>query len=143
MLGLSGVTAIESKAAGVTVSVVEPETAPRVAPIEDDPVATAVARPPAVMVAAAGVADTQVTWPVRSSVVLSVSVPVAVNCCASPFGTLGLSGVTAIDCKAAGVTVSAVEPETVPIVALSSEERRVGKRASPGGSRVGTHDEAE
>ena len=41
--------------------------------------------------------DAQVTWLVRSSVVLSDSVPVAVNCSVSPAGKLVLAGVTAID----------------------------------------------
>ena len=45
----------------------------------------------------------------------------AVNCSVSPLGTLGLAGVTAIDCKTAAVTVSTVEPVTPPRVALMFE----------------------
>ena len=45
----------------------------------------------------------------------------AVNCSVSPLGTLGLAGVTAIDCKTAAVTVSTVEPVTPPSVALIVE----------------------
>lgn len=58
--------------AGVTVSTVEPVMPPSVALIDVVPVAaTAVARPLAVMVATAVVAEAQVTEPVRFSVELS------------------------------------------------------------------------
>ena len=59
------------------------------------------ASPAALIVATEVVADAQVTWPVRSWVELSEKVPVAVNCCGLPLGTLGLAGVTAIDCRTA------------------------------------------
>ena len=59
--GFAGVTAIDCRVAAVTVSTVEPVTPPNVALIVEVPVATAVARPAAVMVADAGVADAQVT----------------------------------------------------------------------------------
>ena len=49
---------------------------------------------------------------------LSVYVPVAVNCFVAPFAIDGFAGVTAIDCSAAAVTVSTVEPVTPPSVAL-------------------------
>ena len=54
------------------------------------------------MVATEVVAEAQVTWLVRSWVELSENVPVAVNCSVSPLGTLGLAGVTAIDCQLRG-----------------------------------------
>src|SRR5690349_4978826 len=101
---------MDCRAAAVTVSVVEPLLPLGGALMVDVPVATAVARPAVVMVATVVVADAQVTEPVRSWVELSVKVPVAVNCCLSPLATLGLAGVTAIDCRAAAVTVSVVEP---------------------------------
>lgn len=52
MLGLAGVTAIEDSVALVTLSVVSPETVPRVALILVEPTATDVASPlePAVLV---------------------------------------------------------------------------------------------
>ena len=102
MLGLAGVTAIDCSTAGLTVSTVEPVTPPSVALIVEVPVATPVASPAAVIVATAGVAEAHVTWLVRSCVVLSEKVPVAVNCSVSPLATLGLAGVTAIDCRTAG-----------------------------------------
>ncbi len=51
-------------------------------------------------------------------VVPSLKVPVAVNCCVVPRAIAGLAGVTAIDTRAAAVTVSVVEPETEPEVAV-------------------------
>ena len=41
--------------------------------------------------------------------------PVAVNCCVSPFGTDGVAGVTAIACKVAAVTVSKSVGEVTPL----------------------------
>src|SRR5271157_219374 len=118
MLGLAGVTAIDCKTAALTVSTVEPVMPSSVALIVDVPVATAVASPPLVIVATEVVAEAQVTWLVRSSVELSEKVPVAVNCSVSPLGTLGLAGVTAIDCNTAALTVSTVEPVIPLSVAL-------------------------
>ena len=40
------------------------------------------------------------------------------NCCCDPFGTDGVVGVTAIDCKVGAVTVRVAVPEIVPEVAL-------------------------
>ena len=122
MLGLAGVTAIESRAAGLTVRTVEPLTPPSVALIVDVPVATPVASPLALIVATEVVAEAQVTWPVRSCVVLSEYVPVAVNCCGQPLATLGLAGVTAIDCRAA---------------AADRQHRRAGDAAERGADRGG------
>ena len=50
--------------------------------------------------------------------VLSVRVPVAVNCCASPMATEIEAGVTVIATSSAGVTVKTVEPEMLPEVAV-------------------------
>jgi hypothetical protein len=82
------------------------------------PAATPVAKPAAVIVATEVVADAHVTWAVRFWVLLSLYVPVAVNCCVAPVAIDGLPGVTAIDCKVAAVTVSTVDPLTAPSVAL-------------------------
>src|SRR5271157_4074404 len=99
MLGLAGVTAIDCKAAAVTVSTVEPLTPLSVALIFEVPVPTPVARPAVVIVATDVVADAHVTWLVRFAVELSEYVPVAVNCSVRPLAILGLAGVTAIDCN--------------------------------------------
>src|SRR5438552_11879654 len=122
MLGAVGVTVIVDRFAAVTVSVVLPETPPKVAVIVVVPAATDVARPcdpPALLIVATPVLDElQATWVVRSCVVLSLKVPVAVNCCFVPFAMLGFVGVTAIVVRVAAVTVSVVLPETNPNVAV-------------------------
>src|SRR5262249_5377650 len=121
ILGLAGVTAIDWRTAAVTVITVVPEMPLSFAVIAEVPVAIAVASPPLVIVATGVVADAQVTWLVRTCVDWSVYVPVAVNCWVRPLATLGLAGVTAIDCSAAAVTVITVEPEIPFSVALIVE----------------------
>ncbi len=121
MLGFAGVTAIDSSAAAVTVSTVEPLIPLKVALMVDVTVDTAVARPALEIVATELVADAQVTWLVKFCVELSEYVPVAVNCSVSPLGRLGFAGVTAIDSSAAAVTVSTVEPLIPLKVALMVE----------------------
>ena len=83
------------------------------------------------IVATEVVAEAQVTWLVRSSVELSESVPVAVNCSVSPLATLGSAGVTAIDCRTGAVTVSTVEP------VIPSERGADGRGARRHGRRPG------
>jgi len=51
-------------------------------------------------------------------VVLSLYVPVAVNCCVSPGPIDGLAGVTTIEVRVAAVTVRDVEPLIDPDVAV-------------------------
>ena len=50
--------------------------------------------------------------------VLSLYVPVAVNCCVSPGPIDGLAGVTTIEVRVAAVTVRDVEPLIDPDVAV-------------------------
>ena len=78
--GFAGVTAIDCSVAAVTVSTVEPLMAPEVALIVLVPTPTPVAKPPVVMVAVEVVAEAHVTDAVRFWVLLSLKVPVAVNC---------------------------------------------------------------
>jgi hypothetical protein len=54
------------------------------------------------MVAVAVVPDPHVTDDVRFCVLLSLYVPVAVNCCVSPLAADGFAGVTVIDCSVGG-----------------------------------------
>ena len=116
--GLAGVTAMDCRVAAVTVSTVEPTIDPDVALIVLVPTATAVANPPALMVAVVVVPEAHVTEAVRFCVLLSLYVPVAVNCCVRPLATEGLAGVTAMDFRVAAVTVSTVDPTIDPDVAL-------------------------
>src|ERR1019366_7796318 len=101
MLGFAGVTTIVSNTAGVTVSVVLPETRFSFAVISDVPAAMAVAVPDILMPATAGVAEDHVTASVMSRDVPSEYVPVAVNFAVWGTAILGLAGVTAIDVNVA------------------------------------------
>jgi hypothetical protein len=114
MLGLVGVTAMETSFAGVTVNVVDPDILPDVPVIVVEPAVAEVASP-APLMAATDVADElQVTDCVRSCVVLSENVPVAVNCSFVPEATLGLAGVIAKETSVAGVTHTVVHPDLFP-----------------------------
>ncbi len=117
-----GVTDRETSVAGVTVRVVDPEMLPEVAVIVAVPAAADTASPlePAVLlIDATPVLDEfQVTVDVRSCVVLSENVPVAMNCWDVPLATFGFPGVTAMDASVAGVTVTVVCPVTFFHVAL-------------------------
>ncbi len=118
MLGLVGLTPIDSSVAFVTVAVVVPLTPPCVAVIVLWPGVSPVASPllPAALliVATPVLDDAQVTELVRSWVVLSEYVPVATNGCVEPWAMLGLVGVTLIDFSVAALTVSVVAPLTPP-----------------------------
>jgi hypothetical protein len=112
--GFAGVTAIDTSVGAVTVRFVDPSTAPEAACIWLAPVATPVAKPPAVMVTTLVVCEVQVTEPVKFCVELSEKVPVAVNCSVLPLAIEGFAGVTATDTSVAEVTVRVVEPLTPP-----------------------------
>jgi hypothetical protein len=78
--GFVGVTAMDASVAAVTVSVVLPEMEPEVARIVVEPAPTAVARPAVLIVATVPAEELHVAVLVRSCVVPSLKVPVAVNC---------------------------------------------------------------
>jgi hypothetical protein len=118
IVGFTGVTAMDCNVAAVTVRPVEPTMDDEVALIVEAPTPVPVARPPAMIVAAAVFDELQVAVLVRFWVEPSLNVPVAVNCCAAPFTIEGFAGVTAIDCSVAAVTVSPVEPTMDDDVAL-------------------------
>jgi hypothetical protein len=98
MEGFAGVTAIDTRGA-VTVRVVVPCTAPEPAVIVVLPMATPLASPPALIVATPGTEELHVAVLVRFSVLPSLYVPVAVNCCVATAGMEGFVGVTAIDTR--------------------------------------------
>jgi hypothetical protein len=112
----AGVTAIDTSVA-VTVRFVEPLMEPEVARIVVEPVPTPVASPPLVIVATAVFVELQVTELVRFCVLLSLYVPVAVNCCVPFFTIKGFAGVTEIETNTGAVTVRFVEPLMEPDVA--------------------------
>jgi hypothetical protein len=102
----------------VTVSIVVPLTDPDVAVIVLVPAASVDASPAPLIVAVVGFEELHVAVAVRSCVLLSVYVPVAVNCCVDPLLTDGFAGVTAIETKLGAVTVSVVEPLNDPELAV-------------------------
>jgi len=80
MAGLAGVTARETRVAAVTFNVAVPVMLPDLAEMVEVPTPAPVARPPAVIVATVVVPELQATLPVMLAVLLSLKVPVAVNC---------------------------------------------------------------
>ncbi len=117
--GSAGVTSIDTTTAGVTVSVVAPDTLlpAWVAAIVVTPTDALLARPwlpfALLIVATDGDDELHVTPVVRSCVVWSLNVPVAANCRPVPNAIEGSAGVTSIDTSTAGVTASVVDPDTL------------------------------
>ena len=111
MLGVAGVTAIDTKVAAVTVSTTDGELIePRVAVILLVPALSADASPAELMIATVAVADDQDTSADRSWVDWSENRPVALNAWLVPAAMLGFVGVTWADTKVAGVTVTVLDP---------------------------------
>ena len=90
---------------------------PEVARIAVLPVATPVASPVLLIVAAAVLVEVHVTTVVRFWLLPSLKIPIAVNCGVAPVVIEELTGVTAIDTKTDAVTVRPVVPKTDPEVA--------------------------
>ena len=82
------------------------------------PLATLLTRPLPLMLAADTFDDVQITDTEMSCMLLSLKVPVATNCRVVPTLIVKFAGVTAIDIKAALVTVKDAVPLTVPEVAV-------------------------
>ena len=106
--GIAGVTAIDSRIAAVTVRSVDAVIAPDAAWIVVVPSETPVAWPAASIVATLVADDVHVTDAVRSCVLPSVYVPVAVTATVLPIGVDGLTGVTSIETSVAAPTVAVV-----------------------------------
>jgi hypothetical protein len=118
----AGVTAIDTSVAAVTLRPVDPVMEPCLAEIVVDcPEVTPVASPAALMVAAVAFDELQVTEPVKSCVLLSENVAVALNCVVTPGLSEELAGVTAIAASVAPVTDTSTfavsEPEEAWIAA--------------------------
>src|SRR3954449_1632512 len=88
-----------------------------VAEIFEDPIETAVSNQVPLIVATVAFEEVQMTELLRSCVLLSVNVPVAVSCSVKPMISELLGAVTVIDCRAAAVTVSAKVLEVTPLCA--------------------------
>jgi hypothetical protein len=110
------------KATPFTVRSVESDAPPHVVAIVVVPVASEVTKPlePAALLIVATDRDEELQDAnvVRSCIVLSENVPVAVNCFVHPAIMVGFAGVSARDAIVADVTVRVVEPETLPDVAV-------------------------
>ena len=121
--------------AELTVMAEDPDTPANVAVIVVEPAAVEVANPlepAALLIAATPVLDElQVADAVRSCVVLSEKVPVAVNCFVVPCAMLGLVGVIAMDKSVAGVTVKVVDPEMLPDAAVIVVDPAAAAEPSP------------
>jgi hypothetical protein len=102
------------------------------------PMLRAVASPVLSTVAAAVFDDVHVAESVRSAVVPSVKVPVAVNCSVRPSAMLGLAGVRAIDVRTAGLTVKVVAALIEPSVAVMVVEPVASAWATPALEMVAT-----
>ena len=87
-----------------------------VAEIFEDPIETAVSNPVPLIVATVAFEEVQMTELLRSCVLLSVNVPVAVSCSVKPMISELLGAVTVIDCRAAAVTVSTKVFEVTPLL---------------------------
>jgi hypothetical protein len=117
--GIAGVTAIETSAAGLTLSVVVPETVPAVALTPVLPTATLLATPCPLTVAMAEFAVSQATAVVKSKVPPSLYVPVALSGSVVPRAKPAFAGVMANETSAAGRTVRVADPLTVPEAAVT------------------------
>jgi hypothetical protein len=143
ILGLAGLTVIETRCAVETVSPVEPLIDPKVALIVVLPAATLEVRPWALMVAVAALEEVQVTVVVMSWVLLSLKVPVAVNCLVVPTAMLEVAGVTAMETRVAAVIVSDAVPLTPPEVAVTVAVPVPVLLANPVASIAATDDDDE
>lgn len=117
-----GAITVDSTIAGVTFSVALPDTDPDFAVTTVEPIAIALASPELELtVPIAGLAEVQLTLLVKSAVVVSEYVPVALSCSVSPAATLGAAtlgalGVTAMESNVVGVEESPPPPRAVSTV---------------------------
>ena len=119
IVGLAGVIAIDCNATLETVRVVDWVTEPNDAPIVVFPVAKLFTKPLALMDATDRLDELQSTNVVMSSELLSLKVPIAVNCFVAPAGMDEFSGAIARETKVALVTVTDAVPVIDPDVAVT------------------------
>jgi hypothetical protein len=105
IVGLAGVTAIETSAALLTVSVVDPLTDPSVTVIVVSPYPVLVANPVPLIVATPVFDELQLTEAVKNCVLPSLYVPTAVSCCVSPSVLLRIEGFAGVTCSDTRVAV--------------------------------------
>jgi hypothetical protein len=127
----AGVTAMDFRVAELTVKSVDPDTPPKVAPMFAVPEPTAVTKPMGPTVATAVLSDAQVASRLRTCVLESLNVPVAVNCNWVAGAMVRPEGETDINVIVAFVTSSTVEPGIPPRVAEMVELPGVSPLANP------------
>lgn len=118
ILGFAGAMLIDTKCPVDTVSPVAPLIDPNAALIVVLPLATLLATPLPLMPAAVGLVELHATESEISCTLLSLNVPVAVNCLLVPTSMVEFAGVTAIDTRLAPLTVSEVVPLRPPEAAV-------------------------
>lgn len=143
ILGFAGLIAIPTRCAVEIVSAVEPLAFPKAAEIVVLPVAMLVTSPVLATVAAAGFEELHSTESETFCMLLSLNVPVAVNCLVVPVAILELAGVTAIDTRLAPVTLSDVLPVTDPLVAVMVVLPAAAPVANPLASTLATLPDVE
>ena len=131
VVAFGGLMMIDVKVAAATVKTVDPVTNAEVALMVADPVPMLVASPTLLMLAVETVSEAHVAVELRSCVLPSLNVPVAINCCVVPKAMKGFAGVTAIDCRTAAVTLIVVLPLIVPEVAIICAEPVPTLNANP------------
>jgi hypothetical protein len=100
------------RVASVTVTVEEALSVPDAAWMIAEPAETVVAKPSGPAVTTAGLEDVHVTELLRSWVVPSLNVPVAVSWCGWPCGSETSAGDTVIETRVASVTPRTAVPVT-------------------------------
>ena len=141
--GLVGKIAIETSFTFETVRAVEPLTESSTAVMVLVPAARLVANPLLLMVVTLGFEELHRTDAVMSWVVLSLNVPIAVNCFVLPMGIVELLGVTAIETILAAVTLREALPTTLPDAALTVVLPVPIEVARPLASMLATAEEAD
>ena len=117
--GIAGVTAMETRTAGVTVRVVEPVIEPEAALTLVLPNATLLATPCELTVAMPEFVVFQAAEFVRSKVLPSVYVPVTFKACVVPSAKEEFAGVMTRETNVGCVTVTVVEPVMDPEAAVT------------------------
>src|SRR6266567_7246716 len=103
---------MDTRVAVVTVRVADPLTPLKYAVIVVVPALRPVASPELLINAELATDEFQLAWAVKSCVLLSVKTPVAVNCTFPLIPTTVVTGVTTIEVRVAGVTVSAADADS-------------------------------
>lgn len=122
IVAFAGLTAMETRAGAPTVSCAVPEVCPTEAEMLVIPCPALLASPavPGLLLTIATAVEDEfhVAVPVKSWVLPSLYVPVAVNCCVAPSEIEADGGLTAIETNIAGVTVNVAAPLNIPEDAL-------------------------